>query len=328
MSEQAGRQAGTRRIAAAYPAGVLILVSTTALAVRGEYPGGREDAADRTTDLSRQSSLPLVLLAAVALALVVLSLVSFLRRPARRVPMGPALPRSRKRRDLRELRDLVIGGALLILMLALPVGAGALIAQHLPAPVSRDSTEQEPTRSEDPVPAHRSATSEPTPLGMDEADLRVAATTAVALVLVAGGAVVVGKAKNWRGRTREPADSTVQAPALIRTALTRATANAAEEIADPEVAPREGILACYRAIERQFARTPRIAPNAADTPSEVLGRAVGCGIVGKATAATLVSLFAEARFSTHPMTEHDRARAVAALDSIRSELAGERDADR
>lgn len=328
MSERPGQQAGTRRIAgAAHPLCVLILVGSTALAVRGEYPGARDATGERTTDLSRQSSLPLVLLAVVALTVVVLSLLSFLRRPSRRTPMSRSSPRSRKRRDLRELRDLVLGATLLILMLALPVGAGALIAGLLPAPVSPDtaeSAEPEATRPEATAPADRSTPPGPTPLGMDEADLRAAATAAVALVLVAGGAVLAGKAKTWRGTPRDPEPAGSTAPAAIRAALTHATARAAIEVADPDAEPREGIMACYRAIERQFARTPRIAPTAADTPSEVLGRAVGLGIVGASTAATLVSLFAEARFSTHPMSERDRARAVAALDSIRDELAGDR----
>ncbi|MBF6412607.1 DUF4129 domain-containing protein [Nocardia cyriacigeorgica] len=334
MSERADRQAGTRRFAgAASPICVLILVGVTALAVRGEYPDAGDGAADGPTDLSRQSSLPLVLLAAVALTLVVLSLLSFLRRPSRRTPMGQALARSRKRRDLREVRDLVLGGALLMVMLALPVGAGVLIARLLPAPVSSagaDNTEPEAARSEAPPAADRAATAEPTPLGMDEADLRAAATAAVALVLVAGVAVLAGKTKDWRRRPRdlEPAVSTPHTAAAIRTALNHAAAPAALEIADPNVQPREGIMACYRVLERHFARTPRIAPTAADTPTEVLGRAVGLGIVGATTAQTLVSLFAEARFSTHPMSERDRARAVAALDSIRDDLAGERAHDR
>ena len=61
-------------------------------------------------------------------------------------------------------------------------------------------------------------------------------------------------------------------------------------------------------------------PRMADTPAEVLSRATASGLVRSAWATTLTGLFRRARYSSHPMTEADRAAAIEALAQVQADL--------
>ena len=86
---------------------------------------------------------------------------------------------------------------------------------------------------------------------------------------------------------------------------------------DPD--PRTAIIGCYAAMERSLADAGS-PPRMADTPAEVLSRATVSGLVRSAPATTLTSLFRRARYSSHPMTEADRAAAIDALAQVRADL--------
>jgi hypothetical protein len=86
---------------------------------------------------------------------------------------------------------------------------------------------------------------------------------------------------------------------------------------DPD--PRTAIIGCYAAMERSLADAGS-PPRMADTPAEVLGRATASGLVRSAPATALTSLFRRARYSSHPMTEADRAAAIDALAQVRADL--------
>ena len=86
---------------------------------------------------------------------------------------------------------------------------------------------------------------------------------------------------------------------------------------DPE--PGAAIIGCYAAMERSLADAGS-PPRMADTPAEVLSRATASGLVRSAPAATLTGLFRQARYSSHPMTEADRAAAIDALAQVRADL--------
>ena len=86
--------------------------------------------------------------------------------------------------------------------------------------------------------------------------------------------------------------------------------------------PREAIIACYVAMEQALVSAPGAAPHESDTPSEVLARAVANRALRADSAAGLVELFAEARFSTHTMTEGHREVAERALRTVLDELRG------
>jgi Domain of unknown function (DUF4129) len=82
---------------------------------------------------------------------------------------------------------------------------------------------------------------------------------------------------------------------------------------------RAAIIACYAAMERSLARAGAVRA-AADTPDELLARAVGQGLVSGDAAGRLTVLFYEARFSSHPMPPARRDDAERALDELAATL--------
>ena len=73
-------------------------------------------------------------------------------------------------------------------------------------------------------------------------------------------------------------------------------------------------------MEHALASAPGAAPQESDTPSEVLARAVEHEAIQAGSATELVTLFAEARFSTHVMNEGHREAAERALRLVLDEL--------
>ncbi|MCB0947697.1 MAG: DUF4129 domain-containing protein [Mycobacterium sp.] len=104
--------------------------------------------------------------------------------------------------------------------------------------------------------------------------------------------------------------------------LARAAELGLAEIGDRSRDPREAIIACYAAMERELGKSPGTTPQDSDTPSEVLARAVERHALHAGSATELVDLFGEARFSSHVMNEAHRAAAVRALRLVQRELQG------
>lgn len=121
-------------------------------------------------------------------------------------------------------------------------------------------------------------------------------------------------------RRRRPGDLTFRELAQDPDPESLAGAVAAGERALREEAdPRAAIIGCYAAMERSLADAGSPA-EAADTPAEVLARATAGGLIRSRWAATLTGLFRQARYSSHPMTEADRATALDALAQVRADL--------
>jgi len=122
----------------------------------------------------------------------------------------------------------------------------------------------------------------------------------------------------WSARLRRPA-----APLVIEDVSTEelraAVAEGRAAFAGIDDA-RAAIIACYVAMERRLAEGGT-ARGAADTPDELLARAVASGAVRGGAAGRLTALFYEARFSTHPLGAGQRDAASAALDQLADELA-------
>jgi len=122
----------------------------------------------------------------------------------------------------------------------------------------------------------------------------------------------------WSTRLRRPA-----APLVIKDVSTEELREAVNEgraaLAGIDDA-RAAIIACYVAMERRLADRGT-ARGAADTPDELLARAVAAGTVRGGAAGRLTALFYEARFSTHPLDAGQRDTASAALDELAAELA-------
>ena len=98
--------------------------------------------------------------------------------------------------------------------------------------------------------------------------------------------------------------------------LARAAEEGLAAVVAPGLPPREAIIASYAAMEDALRAAPGAEPRDSDTPSEVLARAVQLGALRFESAAPLVRLFSEARFSLHPMGEHHRDEAADLLRRV------------
>jgi hypothetical protein len=90
---------------------------------------------------------------------------------------------------------------------------------------------------------------------------------------------------------------------------------------------RAAIIACYVAMEGSLAGAGA-ARTAAETPDELLARAVASGLIHGSAAGQLTALFYEARFSSHPLADAAKDDARQALDAISAELRSHRVAAR
>jgi Domain of unknown function (DUF4129) len=140
-------------------------------------------------------------------------------------------------------------------------------------------------------------------------------------LLIAALVAAVALSIWWAARLRRAALATpapgdfIEDSAGLRDAVESGRAALAEEIDDA----RAAIIACYVAMERSLAERGT-ARAAADTPDELLARAVQSGIVRGGAARRLTALFYEARFSTHPLGADQRRAASRALDDLAAEL--------
>ena len=141
------------------------------------------------------------------------------------------------------------------------------------------------------------------------------------VVVVVGTAIVSRRqrtgAVQWRADEDDGAGPAVPAAGA---SLVRAAEVGLAEIGDRTREPREAIIACYAAMERELTRVPGAVPQDCDTPSEVLARAVDNRALRADSATELVELFEEARFSPHVMTEQHRDAAVGVLERVLAEL--------
>ena len=158
-----------------------------------------------------------------------------------------------------------------------------------------------------PRPPHGSASSLPGYLLYAVAGLLVLAAIGGCLYLL------------WSRRTRQPdgLDADVEV-VTDDTALRAAVASGRSALQAVDDA-RAAIIACYVAMETRLAGAGA-ARTVAETPDELLERAQRTGLLRGEAAPRLVSLFYEARFSTHPLPASARDRAAEALDAISAEL--------
>ena len=140
------------------------------------------------------------------------------------------------------------------------------------------------------------------------------------LLLFAALAIAAIALTSYRRRRSGPRPAPDEAADATAAPLAAALA-AGERALHEDSDPRAAIIGCYAAMERSLADAGS-PPRLADTPAEVLGRATASGLVRSAWASTLTGLFRRARYSSHPMTEADRATAIGALAQVQSDLGG------
>jgi len=236
---------------------------------------------------------PLLLALGVVLAVLFIAALAILGSSLRRGGRHQRAPAS-----VRYGRGLVV----LVLVLILTLN---------PEPLERLLSRLRPSVSS-------GASSEPsTPSGAPEGGLQAVATSTllvlvVVMVLLALLAVF-SAVQHRRAMTSVPP---VPPPAVNR--LASLVAAGEQALAVPRDA-REAIITCYLAMERELARLGT-ARAAAETPAELLDRAQADGLLPRQSADRLLQLFAEARFSSHPLTERDRAAAERALAELRAAL--------
>ncbi|HET9875653.1 MAG TPA: DUF4129 domain-containing protein [Mycobacterium sp.] len=149
----------------------------------------------------------------------------------------------------------------------------------------------------------------------------LAATAVGMLLLTVAAAVIAGHSRRSGAKPAGLADRPLRpaAPVAGPESLVRAAELGLAEVGEPGREPREAIIACYATMERELAHVPDAAPQDFDTPTEVLARAVEHHALPADNAIQLVSLFAEARFSPHVMTERHRQDAVRVLELVLTE---------
>ena len=139
------------------------------------------------------------------------------------------------------------------------------------------------------------------------------------LVLALVAAVVISVW--WAARLRRPAVPGQVTGDLDTEDLREAVESGRVALAGLDDA-RAAIIACYLAMEGSLADRGT-ARGVADTPDELLSRAVAARVVRGAAARRLTELFYEARFSSHPLGTDQRDAARQALDEIAAELGAE-----
>ncbi len=136
--------------------------------------------------------------------------------------------------------------------------------------------------------------------------------TLLGLLLVA---VLLLIAWLWRRRDLDDTEGTRAAPPLDE--AVREAIGALGSHDDP----RAAVIAAYGAMRTSLA-DHGVPPRATEAPREYLERILRASNVSERDARTLTGLFEEARFSTHPISEPIRRRALSALDAVRSSSVG------
>jgi hypothetical protein len=296
---------------------VIVLLIVIAASLRGYLPN--VDQATRQKPPGSAASLVYVVaLLGMSLLIVAAALITRLRDPRKAAANAGGLPeRFASGAGRPGWRIVLIGAGVLVgwlltiwllSRLFVPPGIGQL-----------SSTPQ----SSAPTPGNNTAPpAELKDVGGDGDMLGyLAMSTVVLLALSVVGTVVTTR----RRRVAEPrmmAAESLEPP--IRAGTSGSLVCAAEvglaEIGDLSREPREAIIACYAAMERELANVPGAVPQDFDTPTEVLVRAVDHHALHADNASRLVKLFTEARFSPHVMNEGHRQSALGVLQLVLAEL--------
>jgi hypothetical protein len=301
---------------------VIALMTVAALALRGHIPGG-ESIAERERPPSNPAALIVVIaMVCAAVAIIGFAIVARLRDRTPRPASTGDLPRSpggKGRPNWRfslVLLALAIGWLLLVLLL---MHLGGRPEQPLAeAPTAPETSPETSTQAPDTARSEP-ADAEPGP-GTNVIDYLIPPMLILMVVVVVGTVVASRRQRAGAAQYLVADDSPVAASTTAGQSLVRAAEVGLAEIGDRTREPRAAIIACYAAMERELTRVPGAVPQACDTPSEVLARAVDNRALRVDSATELVELFEEARFSPHVMTEVHRDAAVRVLERVLAEL--------
>ena len=295
---------------------VIVLLIVIAASLRGYLPGVEHAERQRPPD-SGASLVYVVALLSVSTVILAVAVIVRLRNPRRAGPAAGLPERFSDGRGRPGWRVVVIGAGVLVAWLLMVWLLSRFIVLHNAAPTSAGPASSAPAPgSNAPRPPR------PPDVGEDRGILRyLIASTLALLVLVVVGAVVAVRRRRVEAAPILAAEP-LRPPTLSDTSesLVRAAELGLAEIEDPSREPREAIIACYAAMERELAYVPGAVPQDFDTPTEVLARAVQSHALRVDSAVELVNLFEEARFSPHVMSEAHRETAVRVLQLVLAEL--------
>jgi hypothetical protein len=153
-------------------------------------------------------------------------------------------------------------------------------------------------------------------------DLRYLLMAALAVAILVAAIVIWRRRRSRRdpgGQFTDPDEADTGTPAELARAVDFGRM-ALRELDDA----RAAIIRCYLAMEGSLAEAGA-ARGIAETPDELLGRAVAAGLVQAGPAGRLTALFYEARFSTHPMPLSRRQEAEQALAELATTLPAQAD---
>ena len=295
---------------------VIVLLIAIAAALRGYLPG--VDRVDQRPPESGASLVYVAALLSVSLVIMAVALIARLRDP-RRVPSSVHGLRDRfsDGRGRPRWRVVLIGAAVVLAWLLL-----LWLMSRFFAPQGIGQPQSAPP-STAPAPASNAPRRPGPPDGGADRDvlrLLIVGTVALSAMIIAGVIVSVRRRRVAVPRTDIVEISGVPTPTVAAPALVRAAESGLAEIEDPNHEPRQAIIACYAAMERELSRFPGAVPQDFDTPTEVLARAVEHHALHIDSAVELVNLFEEARFSPHVMDESHRASALRVLRLVLAEL--------
>lgn len=297
---------------------LLVLLLVVAAALRGYLPA-RQAPTPGESGNSGVALLFVVTALAVALSLVALAVIARLRDPRAAAPhVGDLSEMLGTGRGRPSWRVLVLGLAVLAAWLLIVT----LLVHHLPGHLAASPP---PTDASAPARPDAPAAARPGQRPHhDTGDLLgiLLVATVATLSLLITGTVALARRRRRSTPAVHYADERVEAAQTQRSSetLARAAERGLAEMTDPSREPREAIIACYAAMERELARVPGAVPQQFDTATEVLDRAVEQHALRADTASELVNLFAEARFSPHVMNEGHRDVAVGVLNVVLDEL--------
>jgi hypothetical protein len=297
---------------------LIVLLITVAAALRGYLPA-HDGGPPAEAGGSRAAMIFVVAALAGTLTLMAVAVIARLRDPIAVPPSAGNLPEmvgSGKGRP--SWRVLLIGLGIIVAWLLIAMLLTHLFVLHNGAPAARPPDPTAPRSVHDtPTPPKQ----QPQNDGGDMVGILLASTVPMLLIIVA--AVVINTRRRWRRATPGTApddDVEFRAPAKRSELLVRAAELGLAEMADLSREPRDAIIACYAAMERELANVPGAAPQDFDTPTEVLARAVEHHALHPDNAVQLVNLFEEARFSPHVMNEGHREVAARVLRLVLDEL--------
>jgi hypothetical protein len=298
---------------------LIVLLITVAAALRGYLPA-QDRAPLAAVGASRAAMIFVIAALAGTLALMTVAVIARLRDPRAVAPSAEGLSDMIGGGKARpSWRVLLIGLAVIVAWLLI-----AMLLAHLLVPhdVNPSAPPPEPTTSPS---AHGTAPppkQNPQNNTGDMLGILLASSVPMFLIILAGAVI------NFRRRHRKATPGTVaddhvvpRAPARRSESLVRAAEVGLAEMTDLNREPREAIIACYAAMERELANVPGAIPQDFDTPTEVLARAREHHALHADNAVQLVDLFEEARFSPHVMNEGHREVAVRVLRLVLDELA-------